>query len=128
MEKAQPEIDTAKLRRIMNERRRAFEHCRDLADRFADIRKELQRFEAGINVPNRHIDKQARERELEQLAALKEERDQVQANREAAHLATRAYVCLENLTNYARSLGFVADYDRGVVRRRRKGEPLRVRA
>jgi len=128
MEKAQPQIDTAKLRRLMNERRRAFEHCRDLADRFTDVRRELQTFEAGINAPNRRIDKSMRERELEQLATLKEELGQVRANREAAGRATDAYAYVDSLATYARSIGFVVDYERGVVRRRSKGEPRRVQA
>mgnify|MGYP001204419298 CR=1 FL=1 len=126
MEHTKPEIDTAKLRRLMSERNRAFDQARDLTDRFMEIRTEISRFEAAINQPGRHIDKISRDREIASLQAIKDEKDQIQADREANRSVTQSYGYVENLIDHARRLGLVVDTSRCTVRRAHKGEPKRV--
>lgn len=125
MEKSQPQIDTAKLRRLMRQRNQMFDQSRQLTDRFLDLRDEIVRFENAINKP-RHIDKVSRDRELARLNALKDERDQLQADREIADASANSYGCVNALVEYARRIGFVVDEGRCTVRRPHEGEPRSV--
>ncbi len=117
MDKQPAKIDTAKLRRLLQERRQRFQAARDLTDRFLEIKSQIGELEAAnqrhrLEYPGREVN----ETNVAQIEHLKGELSTLSEEREQAGQRAQAMGYVERLVEHARKLGFEVDERTGSIR------------